>query len=70
MTEAGGGGVATYAKPPEPIDGEDVVLWYTLGLTHHPETEEYPVMNGHTLGFRLTPAGFFDRNPALDLPAR
>jgi primary-amine oxidase len=64
------GGVDTYASPPEPVAGQDLVVWYTLGLTHHPETEEHPVMNGHDLSFRITPSGFFDRNPALDLPAQ
>ena len=61
-------GVAVYASPPEPLDGTDLVAWYTLGLTHHPEVEEYPVLNTHRMSFRITPSGFFDRNPALDLP--
>ena len=65
-----GGGVDQYATPPDSVDGTDLVVWYTLGLTHHPEVEEYPVMNSHRMSFRITPSGFFDRNPALDLPER
>jgi primary-amine oxidase len=29
---------------------------------------ERPVMPVVTIGFMLKPAGFFDRNPALDVP--
>jgi primary-amine oxidase len=50
------------------IDNEDVVVWYTVGLTHIPRAEEWPVMNTHRTGFMLMPAGFFSKNPALDVP--
>ena len=46
----------------------DVVLWYTLGVTHNPRPEDWPVMPVHAAGFRLVPWGFFDKNPAMDLP--
>ena len=46
------------------------LLWYTLGVTHLPRAEEWPVMPVHKAGFQLLPAGFFDRNPALDVPVR
>jgi primary-amine oxidase len=39
-----------------------------MGITHIPRPEEWPIMTVHRLGFRLIPAGFFDHNPALDLP--
>ena len=42
--------------------------WYTVGMTHKPTIEQYPVMPRETVGFSLHPHGFFDRNPALDLP--
>jgi len=44
------------------------VVWYTSGVTHVPRPEEWPIMNVHPTGFKLIPAGFFSRNPALDLP--
>jgi primary-amine oxidase len=50
------------------IDNEDLVLWYTLGVTHIPRPEEWPVMPVHRTGFKLLPSGFFARNPALDVP--
>ena len=43
-------------------------MWYTVGMTHEPTIEQYPVMPRETVGFSLHPHGFFDRNPALDLP--
>lgn len=35
---------------------------------HHFEGGSCPVMPVATIGFMLKPAGFFDRNPALDVP--
>jgi primary-amine oxidase len=66
-------GVNRYVSPPAtltPERGDDLVLWYTLGLSHVPRLEDYPVMNGERVGFRLVPHGFFDRNPALAVPER
>ena len=39
-----------------------------FGVTHLPRREEWPVMPVARAGFKLVPCGFFDRNPALDLP--
>ena len=65
---AGGGGLARWVVRNEPIENEDVVLWYTMGITHIPRPEEWPVMPVAHLGFKLVPGGFFTRNPALDVP--
>ena len=45
-----------------------MVLWYTFGHTHIPRPEDYPVMPTAYIGFMLKPNGFFDRNPANDVP--
>ena len=50
------------------LTGTDVVLWHTFGVTHIPRPEDWPVMNVEYAGFQLVPFGFFDRNPALDVP--
>jgi primary-amine oxidase len=47
----------------------DVVLWYSFGVTHIARPEDWPVMPVEYAGFHLVPFGFFDRNPALDVPA-
>jgi len=64
----GGGGLQSWAANNESIANQDVVLWYTMGITHIPRPEEWPVMPVTHVGFRLIPAGFFPRNPALDVP--
>lgn len=63
-----GEGLTKYAAPPESVRDTDLVLWYTASMTHHATVEEYPVMTTTGVGFRLTPSGFFARNPALDAP--
>ena len=44
------------------------MLWHTFGVTHVPRPEDWPVMPVEYTGFTLIPFGFFDRNPALDVP--
>jgi primary-amine oxidase len=39
-----------------------------MGHTHIPRPEDYPVMPTAYIGFLLKPAGFFNMNPANDLP--
>lgn len=63
-----GDGLPEFIAPHANVDGQDLVVWYTLGLTHVPAVEEYPVMTTDTISFALRPQGFFDRNPALDAP--
>jgi primary-amine oxidase len=64
----GGAGLPEWTSADRPIDGEDVVVWYTFGHHHVPRPEDWPVMPVATAGFLLKPVGFFERNPALDLP--
>ncbi|MGH7170618.1 MAG: hypothetical protein ACRELG_10105 [Gemmataceae bacterium] len=47
------------------IEDTDVVVWYTLGVTHIPRPEEWPLMPVHRAGFKLVPAGFFAFYPAM-----
>jgi primary-amine oxidase len=60
-------GLVRWTAANRPIDEQDVVLWYTLGVTHLPRTEDWPLMPTYTVGFRLVPAGFFSQDPALDI---
>ena len=64
----GNGGIDSWIKQDRDIDGADIVLWHTFGLTHFPRPEDWPIMPVDYTGFRLRPTGFFDQNPALDLP--
>ncbi|GCD88658.1 primary-amine oxidase [Nocardioides sp. LS1] len=65
----GGAGLPEYTNDDRDIDGQDIVLWHTFGLTHFPRLEDWPIMPVDYAGFMLKPDGFFDRNPTLDLPA-
>ena len=64
----GGAGLPEWTSADRPIDGRDVVVWYTFGHHHVPRPEDWPVMPVATIGFTLKPVGFFERNPALDVP--
>ena len=66
----GGAGLPEWTAADRPIDETDVVLWYTLGSHHAPRPEDWPVMPVSYAGFMLQPVGFFDANPALDVPRR
>ena len=61
-------GLPVWVSDNESLQGKDVVLWYNLGVTHIVRPEDWPVTPVEYCGFLLTPFGFFDRNPALDVP--
>lgn len=65
---AGGAGLPSYVARDRDIDGQDIVVWHTFGLTHFPRPEDWPIMPVDTVGFKLRPEGFFDRSPVLDVP--
>ncbi|HET7414792.1 MAG TPA: primary-amine oxidase [Arthrobacter sp.] len=65
---SGGAGLPEYVKADRDLDGQHLVLWHSFGLTHFPRTEDWPIMPVDTVGFKLKPSGFFDRNPTLDVP--
>ncbi len=62
-------GLGEWTKADRSIDNTDVVLWYVFGIHHITRPEDWPVMPVDVVSFWLKPFGFFDRNPALDVPA-
>jgi primary-amine oxidase len=64
----GGDGLPRWARRNRAIENQDVVLWYSMGITHIPRPEDWPVMPVHKTGFKLIPNGFFARNPTMDVP--
>ena len=64
----GGDGLPRWMSADRDLGDRDLVVWYTFGQTHVPRLEDWPVMPVVPVGFTLRPDGFFDRNPALDLP--
>jgi primary-amine oxidase len=61
-------GLPRWIEQDRNLDAADVVLWHTVGVTHIGRPEDWPVMPVECAGFTLKPWGFFDRNPALDVP--
>jgi primary-amine oxidase len=47
----------------EPIEGQDVVVWYVLHMHHLPRTEDWPGMPVEWVGFTLKPRDFLDASP-------
>jgi primary-amine oxidase len=66
---AGGDGLPTWTAADHPLVDTDLVVWHTFGLHHLPRPEDFPVQPVVTAGFALHPSGFFDENPALDVPS-
>ena len=64
----GGAGLPRWTAQDRNLQDTDVVIWHTVGSTHIPRPEDWPVMPVAHCGFKLQPVGFFERNPALDLP--
>ena len=64
----GGDGLPRWTEQDRSIEDTGVVLCYTMGHTHIPRPEDYPVMPTAYIGFTLKPNGFFDGNPANDVP--
>jgi primary-amine oxidase len=60
-----GEGLPRYIRDDEKLENADVVMWYTLGITHVPRPEEWPIMNVHHTGFQLMPVNFFNENPGM-----
>jgi len=64
----GGDGLSEWVQADRSIENEDVVVWYTMNLHHLPRPEDWPVQPVVYANFHWMPDGFFDENPALDIP--
>jgi primary-amine oxidase len=60
--------LGAWADRKDKTEDTDIVIWHSISLTHNPRTEDYPVMPCDTMTVSLKPSGFFDQNPALDVP--
>jgi primary-amine oxidase len=65
---AGEDGLPAWTAADRPLENENVVVWYTMNYHHLPRPEDWPVQPVILAGFQWMPEGFFDRNPALDVP--
>lgn len=62
------GDVEIWTKREDAVDDADIVVWHSISLTHNPRVEDYPVMPTETMQVSFKPSGFFEQNPALDVP--
>ncbi|KAL7420677.1 peroxisomal copper amine oxidase [Cryptotrichosporon argae] len=62
-------GLAEWVARDEPVEDRDIVVWPCFGVTHISRPEDWPIMPVEILRVHLKPAGFFDRNPGLDVPS-
>lgn len=61
--------VVDWAARDEPIDNTDIVCYIQFGLTHFPRVEDYPIMPAEPVSVMLRASNFFQKNPALWVPA-
>jgi primary-amine oxidase len=65
----GGDGLPLWTAANRDVRNTDLVAWYVFAHMHVPRPEDWPVMPVSAIGFSLRPDGFFNKNPAMDLPA-
>ena len=63
----GGHDLPSWSEEDKSLDEQDLVIWHTVGVTHLPRPEDWPVMPVEYCGFMLQPVGFFVANPAVDV---
>lgn len=51
-----------------PIVDEDILVYLTVGTTHIPRPEDWPVMPVEHLSVSFKPTSFFKSNPSMDVP--
>lgn len=63
-----GEGLPRWTEADRSVANTQITVWHTFGHHHLPRTEDFPVQPAMSCGFILQPFGFFDQNPALDVP--
>ncbi|RPD53949.1 peroxisomal copper amine oxidase [Lentinus tigrinus ALCF2SS1-7] len=60
--------IANWAKGDDKLSEEDILLYITMGITHIPRPEDWPVMPVEHLRLLFRPTNFFEANPSMDVP--
>ncbi|KYK57625.1 peroxisomal copper amine oxidase [Drechmeria coniospora] len=61
--------VLDWTNRDESIENTDIVCYIQFGLTHFPRTEDFPIMPAEPVSVMLRASNFFQKNPALWVPA-
>jgi len=60
--------ISTWVEGKKNVANEDILLYLTIGVTHIPRPEDWPVMPVEHLSVTFKPQSFFDKNPSMDVP--
>ncbi|KAJ3821709.1 copper amine oxidase, partial [Lentinula raphanica] len=60
--------VASWIAGELPVKDEDLLVFLTVGTTHIPRPEDWPVMPVEHVNITIKPQSFFDKNPSMDVP--
>lgn len=61
--DPGGAGLPAFIADDESIENTDIVVWYTIGGSHMPTPEEWPLMPVSRIRFELRPRHFLTLTP-------
>ena len=67
MQSDGSDTLAEWVKADRPLQGTDMVTWFTAGFHHLPRAENWPVMSTSWKTIHIMPHNFFTQNPALTI---
>lgn len=59
--------LAQWVKEDAPLQGQDIVTWFTAGFHHVPRMEDWPVMSTEWKTVHIMPHNFFPMNPAITI---
>ncbi|KAJ7188863.1 copper amine oxidase [Mycena filopes] len=60
--------IGNWVKDGESVENEDILVYLTVGVTHIPRPEDWPVMPVEHLSITFKPVSFFAVNPSMDVP--
>jgi len=60
--------IAQWVQGDDNLAEEDILLYLTMGVTHIPRPEDWPVMPAEHIRVLFRPSHFFLTNPSMDVP--
>ncbi|KAH8105229.1 peroxisomal copper amine oxidase [Cristinia sonorae] len=60
--------ITSWVQGDDNLIGEDLLVYMTVGATHIPRPEDWPVMPVELLHVSFKPCHFFSANPSMDVP--
>ncbi|KAJ6631458.1 copper amine oxidase [Mycena sp. CBHHK59/15] len=60
--------IGEWVKGQQSVENEDILVYLTVGVTHIPRPEDWPVMPVEHLSVSFKPQSFFAVNPSMDVP--